>query len=112
LLGTKDHARFNLGYWKNSRLKTRLYALRETIYQTDIADILLYKENKHKQVKMVVLKELAHLTPKNLPNYCGYPLHQRSVFNGTLWSCRDNWAAWVADEKVKEVWVMKNVKGP
>jgi len=55
---------------------------------------------------MVVLKQLEHLSVKDLPAYCGQPLRDRRVVNGTRFGC-EHWAALVADEKVKEVWVIK-----
>jgi len=100
LLGTSNHLKLNQDDWKKSRLK-RLYAFKETIYQSDIAEIL----KLGKQIEMVVLKKLDHI--KHLPDYCGQPLRQRTLPNGILWSCGDNWAALEIDEKVKEVWVVK-----
>jgi hypothetical protein len=47
----------------------------------------------------------------DLHKYCGQPLRQRSVVNGTLWSCHNNhnnWAALVVGDLVDEVWVVKS----
>jgi len=86
----------------------KLYRRREPIYQhpDGTVDVLALR----KRVEMVVLKELGNLTIKELPNYCGQPLRQREVVNGTLWS-GDNWAALVALNRVKEVWVVKSRSG-
>jgi tetratricopeptide (TPR) repeat protein len=82
----------------------RLYKIGEKIYQLldGTAEVLALES----RVEMVVLKKLENVSKDDLPAYCGLPLGQRAVVNGTLWSC-DNWAALVVDDKVKEVWVVK-----
>jgi tetratricopeptide (TPR) repeat protein len=100
-LGTDTNRNKTLRQWKKGEM--RLYDLYEQIYQhpNGKAEVLAMRE----MVEMVVLKKLEHITIKELPNYCGQPLHQRHIMNGTLWSC-DHWTALVIDEKVKEVWVV------
>ena len=96
-----------LEQWKKIiPFKTSYGKIEGKIYQhpQDIAEIL----ELGKQIKMVVLKKFdLHPTKDDLANYCGQPLRQRTLPNGTLWSCGDNWAALEIDEKVKEVWVVK-----
>jgi tetratricopeptide (TPR) repeat protein len=101
-LGIDTSHNKTLRNWQKSQMK--LYDLYEQIYQhpDGTTEVLALRE----QVEMVVLKKLKHITPDDLPNYCGQPLHQRRITNGTLWTCHNNWAAWIIDERVKEVWIV------
>jgi tetratricopeptide (TPR) repeat protein len=108
-LGVRTKHHKTLHGWKKNCLTLHrgqkkcmiLYNLFEQIYQAPdgSAEVLGMKG----RVEMVVLKKLDNLT---LDDYCGQPLRSRRVHKGTLWSC-ENWAALVVDEKVKEVWVVK-----
>jgi tetratricopeptide (TPR) repeat protein len=100
-LGTNTSHNKTLRQWQKSEMK--LYDLYEQIYQhpNGKVDVLALRE----LVEMVVLKKRDQFTRDDLPDYCGQPLRQRRVVNGTLWSC-DHWTALVVDEKVKEVWVV------
>ncbi|RKZ55017.1 MAG: hypothetical protein DRQ99_30565 [Candidatus Parabeggiatoa sp. nov. 3] len=90
-----------LRQWQKSQM--RLYDLYEEIYQhpDGKAEVLAMRE----RVEMVVLKKREDISLKDLPNYCGQPLRQRRVFKGRLLSCH-NWAAWVVDNHIQEVWVV------
>jgi len=101
-LGDRTKRHDTLHQWQQISSK-RLYDIREEVYQhpNQSAEVL----GLNRRIEMVVLKQLEHLSVKNLPAYCGQPLRRR-VVNGTLLSC-EHWAALVADEKVKEVWVIK-----
>jgi tetratricopeptide (TPR) repeat protein len=102
-LGDRTKRHQTLRQWQKISSR-RLYDIREELYQSPnhSAEVL----GLNKRIEMVVLKQLEHLSVKDLPAYCGHPLRQRRVVNGTLFSC-EHWAALVADEKVKEVWVIK-----
>ncbi len=97
---TKARKQKTLNQWQKSRV--RIYDLFEHIYQHPNAEVLRLRD----WVEMVVLKKLEHITKKDLPAYCGQPLRERRVVNGTLWTCRD-WAALVVGDEVREVWVVK-----
>ena len=100
-LGSDTRRDKTLRQWQPSQMK--LYDLYEQIYQhpDGSAEVLALRE----LVEMVVLKQLDPISRDELSNYCGQPLRQRRVMNGTLWSC-DHWTALVVDDKVKEVWVV------
>jgi len=101
-LGVRTKRHRTLRQWQT--MPFRLYDIREQIYRhpNGSAEVLALK----KRVEMVVLKKLGHLTTEDLAAYCGQPLRQRVVMNGTIWTCQD-WAALVVGEKVQEVWVVK-----
>lgn len=92
-----------LNQWPQTGLDV-LWELYEQFFQhpDGSAEVFGLKE----QVEMVVLKKLAHVTVKDLPAYCGQPLRERRVVNGTLLSCEE-WAALLVDEKIKEVWIVQ-----
>jgi tetratricopeptide (TPR) repeat protein len=102
-LGDRTKRHRTLRQWQKISSR-RLYDIREELYQAPnhSAEVL----GLNRRIEMVVLKQLQHLSLKDLPAYCGHPLRQRHVVNGTLFSC-EHWVALVADEKVKEVWVIK-----
>jgi tetratricopeptide (TPR) repeat protein len=102
-LGVRTKRHKTLRQWQTTPF--RLYDLREQIYQhpNGSAEVLALK----RRVEMVVLKKLGAMTKEDLAAYCGQPLRQREVVNGTIWTCQD-WAALVVDERVKEVWVVKS----
>ncbi|MDM8558734.1 M48 family metalloprotease [Candidatus Parabeggiatoa sp. HSG14] len=100
-LGSDTSRNNPLRKWQKNQM--RLYDLYEQIYQhpNGKSEVLAMRE----LVEMVVLKKMEHVTLNDLPDYCGQPLHQHNIVNGTLWSC-DHWTALVIEEKVKEVWVV------
>jgi len=100
-LGMDTRYNKTLPQWQKSQM--RLYDLYEEIYQhpDGKAEVLAMRE----RVEMVVLKKREDISLKDLPNYCGQPLRQRRVFKGRLLSCH-NWAAWVVDDHIQEVWVV------
>jgi len=101
-LGAETSDNKTLRQWQKNG-EVRLYDLYEEIYQHGSTEVLALGE----QVEMVVLKAVENITRDDLADYCGQPLRQGRVVNGTLWSCHNNWTALVVDEKVKEVWVVK-----
>jgi len=90
-----------LSQWYN--IPSQVYEIREKIdrHPDGSAEVLAFK-----RVEMVVFKKLEPLTRDDLSAYCGQPLRQRGVVNGTIWTCH-HWAALVVDEKVEEVWGVK-----
>ncbi len=104
-LGSDTSYDKTLRQWQSSQM--RLYDLDEQIYQSPdgSAEVLALRE----LVEMVVLKQLDPISRDELANYCGQPLRQRRVVNGTLWSC-DYWTALVVEDQIKEIWVVNTTK--
>jgi tetratricopeptide (TPR) repeat protein len=102
-LGMRTRRNKTLAQWTQSK-SVRLHDIDEKIYQhpNEGAEVLGLRN----RVEMVVLKKLGQITVKDLPTYCRQPLRERRVVNGRLLSC-ESWAAWVVNNQIKEVWVIK-----
>jgi predicted Zn-dependent protease len=57
--------------------------------------------------EMLVLKNVSHLMPSSLQDYCATALQTRQIAQGELHFCQD-WAAVITNQQVKQVWLVKN----
>jgi len=80
-------------------------------WQTEIYGTLYQSADKQMELleligyaEMLVLQQPS-ISHAELPSYCGSPLRTRQIAKGTVLSCHD-WAAWVLDEQVREVWLV------
>jgi len=58
-------------------------------------------------IEMAILNQVSDLNPFILQDYCAAPLQKRQIAQGLLYFCQ-NWAALVANQQVKQVWLVKN----
>ncbi len=55
-------------------------------------------------LKMQVIRGQGLGSVKSLQAYCNNPIHDRTLAQGALWTCKKNWAALTFENNVREVW--------